>query len=339
MKKIFLKDIAEALNLSKTAVSMVLNHKGDENKISKETQKRVWDFARKHNYQPNQMARGLSLGKSETIGLIVPNISDIFYATIAHYVERKAKGLGYNVVFSSSNEDPETERQLINSMLNRQMDGLIIASTQKNKADIEALSREHFPFVLIDRHYPELSTNYVIVDNLRGGEQMTRHLLQQGRRRIGLVSIESELEALEQRHKGHEKAIRDSGLEYRPEIVKLLNPAGYKTEMEAALSQMLEGPHAVDGLVFTTHYLAAAGLRVLKGLKVKVPEEVALISFDELGAFDLVEPPITANQQPVENIGRFAVEILVHEIEKQKTAMEKQRVLPTQLLIRKSCGF
>ncbi|NRA50345.1 MAG: substrate-binding domain-containing protein, partial [Phaeodactylibacter sp.] len=86
-------------------------------------------------------------------------------------------------------------------------------------------------------------------------------------------------------------------------------------------------------------YLAAAGLRALKGLKVKVPEEVALISFNELGAFDLVEPPITVNQQPVENIGRFAVEILVHEIEKQKTAMEKQRVLPTQLLIRKSCGF
>lgn len=338
MKKVFLKDIAEALNLSKTAVSMVLNNKGDENKISKDTQKRVWDFARKHRYQPNQMARGLSLGKSDTIGLIVPNISDIFYAKIAHHVERKAKGLGYNVVFSSSNEDPETEKQLIYSMLNRQMDGLIIASTQKNQADIEELNRANFPFVLIDRHYPDLNTNYVIVDNQKGAESMTRHLLEQGKKRICLVSIESELDAMLQRRLGYEKALRDAGLELVSEMVKALSPFGYESEMEGAVREMLRGSQVVDGIVFTTHYLAASGLRVLKALKVKVPDEVAIISFDELGAFDLVEPPITANRQPVEEIGRFAVEILVHEIGKKKTGIEKQRVLPTQLLIRSSCG-
>jgi LacI family transcriptional regulator len=338
MKKIFLKDIAEALNLSKTAVSMVLNNKGDENKISKETQKRVWAYARAHHYQPNQMARGLSLGKSETIGLIVPNISDIFYATIAHHVERKAKALGYNVVFSSSNEDPATEKQLIYSMLNRQVDGLIIASTQKNQEDIEELNRSKYPFVLIDRHYPDLATNYVIVDNRRGTAQMTRHLLKQGRQRIGLVSIESGLEAMHQRQLGYEKALRDAGLEDGAETVKLLSPFEYESEMKEAIRSMLHGPRAVDGLVFTTHYLAASGLRALKALGVKVPGEVALISFDELGAFDLVEPPITANQQPVEDIGRLAVEILVHEIGRKGAGMDKQRVLPTQLLIRKSCG-
>ena len=338
MKKIFLKDIAEALNLSKTAVSMVLNNKGDENKISKETQKRVWAYAWAHHYQPNQMARGLSLGKSETIGLIVPNISDIFYATIAHHVERKAKALGYNVVFSSSNEDPATEKQLIYSMLNRQVDGLIIASTQKNQEDIEELNRSKYPFVLIDRHYPDLATNYVIVDNLRGTAQMTRHLLKQGRQRIGLVSIESGLEAMHQRQLGYEKALRDAGLEDGAETVKLLSPFEYESEMKEAIRSMLHGPRAADGLVFTTHYLAASGLRALKALGVKVPGEVALISFDELGAFDLVEPPITANQQPVEDIGRLAVEILVHEIGRKVAGMDKQRVLPTQLLIRKSCG-
>lgn len=338
MKKIFLKDIAEALNLSKTAVSMVLNNKGDENKISKETQKRVWAFARAHHYQPNQMARGLSLGKSETIGLIVPNISDIFYAKIAHHVERRAKGLGYNVVFSSSNEDPETEKQLIYSMLNRQVDGLIIASTQKNQAEIQELNRAKFPFVLIDRHYPGLATNYVIVDNLRGVENMVKHLLGLGRRHVGLVSIESELDAMLQRRLGYEKALLDAGLKLAPERVKLLDPFNHELEMERAVRDTLRGPHAVDALVFTTHYLAASGLRALKALKVRVPDEVAIMSFDELGAFDLVEPPITANRQPVEEIGRLAVEVLVHEIGGKGAAMDKQRVLPTQLLIRSSCG-
>lgn len=338
MKKIFLKDIAEALNLSKTAVSMVLNNKGDENKISKETQQRVWAFARAHHYQPNQMARGLSLGKSETIGLIVPNISDIFYAKIAHHVERRAKGLGYNVVFSSSNEDPDTEKQLIYSMLNRQVDGLIIASTQKNQAEIQELNRAKFPFVLIDRHYPGLATNYVIVDNFRGVKNMMKHLLGLGRRHIGLVSIESELDAMLQRRLGYEKALLDAGLKLVPESVKLLDPFNYEPEMQRAVRDTLRGPHAVDALVFTTHYLAASGLRALKALKVRVPDEVAIMSFDELGAFDLVEPPITANRQPVEEIGRLAVEVLVHEIGEKGAAMDKQRVLPTQLLIRSSCG-
>ena len=338
MKKIFLKDIAVALNLSKTAVSMVLNNKGDENKISKETQQRVWDFARKNHYQPNQMARALSLGKSETIGLIVPDISDIFYAQIAHYVELKAKALGYNVVFSSSNEDPETERALIYSMLNRQVDGLIIASTQKNQADIEELNRTNFPFVLIDRHYPELDANYVIVDNFRGVQNMTRHLIGNGYRRIGLVSIESGLDAMLQRRLGYEAALRDAGIADRPGIQKELDAFNYEAAMEEAIRDMLHGPDAVDAIVFTTHYLAASGLRVLKSLEVTVPEEVAIISFDELGAFDLVEPPITANKQPVDEIGSLAVEILVNTIEKQGGGQEKQRVLPTELLIRKSCG-
>ncbi len=338
MKKIFLKDIAEALNLSKTAVSMVLNNKGDENKISKETQQRVWDFARKHRYQPNQMARGLSLGKSETIGLIVPNISDIHYATVAHYVERKAKQLGYNVVFSSSNEDPETEKQLIYSMLNRQVDGLIIASTQKNGPEILELSAAQFPFVLIDRHYPGLATNYVIVDNLRGVENMTRHLLGNGRKHIGFITIESGLEAMLQRRLGYEKALQEAGLQVRTEMAKELHALRYEAEMQEAIRDMLRMPDAVDAIVFSTHYLAAAGLRVLKALNVDIPGEVAVISFDELGAFDLVEPPITANRQPVEEMGGLAVEILAHEMKKQRGVLEKQRVLPTQLLVRKSCG-
>ena len=131
MKKIFLKDIAEDLNVSKTTVSLVLNNKGDENKISKATQQRIFAYAEKHNYVPNQLARGLSRGISETIGLIIPNISDIFYAKIASSVEKKAKSFGYTVIYSSSNEDPQMETELIRSMLHRQVDGLVIASTQK----------------------------------------------------------------------------------------------------------------------------------------------------------------------------------------------------------------
>ena len=338
MKKIFLKDIAEELNLSKTAVSLVLNNRGDENKISKETQKRIIDFAKKSNYRPNQMARGLSLGKSETIGLIVPNISDIFYAKIAHHVELKAKEFGYNVVFSSSNESSELERELIFTMLNRQVDGLIIASTQKNGADIIKLKEAKFPFVLIDRHYPDIKTNYVIVDNFGGTKDMTKHLLNNGRRKIGFISIESQLDALLQRRLGYEMALSEGGLEVDQNIIKELHAFNYEVEMKNVIKEMVSGLQGVDAIVFTTHYLAASGLRELKLLNIVVPNEVAIISFDELGAFDLVEPPITASKQPVDDIGNIAVEILINDIEKKNIKMENERVLQTNLLIRKSCG-
>ncbi len=338
MKKIFLKDIAEELGLSKTAVSLVLNNRGDENKISKETQKRILDFAQKNNYRPNQMARGLSLGKSETIGLIVPNISDIFYAKIAHHIELRAKKLGYNVVFSSSNEDAEMEKELIYSMLNRQVDGLIIASTQKNKDEILKLRKANFPFVLIDRHYPDIKTNYVIVDNFGGAKNITRHLLKNGRRNIGLVSIRSELDAVLQRRLGYETALIEEGLEINTQTIKELDPFAYKSEMKYAIKDMVSGSKGVDAIVFTTHYLAASGLRELKLLDVKVPSGVAIISFDELGAFDLVDPPISTSKQPVDDIGNLAVEILVNDIEKKNVKIKSQRTLQTQLLIRKSCG-
>lgn len=338
MKKLFLKDIAQELKLSKTAVSLVLNNRGDENKISKETQKRILDFAKKNNYKPNQMARGLSLGKSETIGLIVPNISDVFYAKIAHFVEIKAKEHGYNVVFSSSNEDSETEKELIYSMLNRQVDGLIIASTQENEEDILKLREAKIPFVLIDRHYPNIPSNYVIVDNFGGTEDMTKHLLSNGRKKIGLVTIKSQLEAMSQRRLGYESALKSKGLEIVPQCIKEVDSFNYHSEMKGAIKDMVQGANIVDAIVFTTHYLAASGLRELKLLGINIPDEVAIISFDELGAFDIVDPPITASKQPVEVMGNEAVEILVNDIEKKNLQMDNERILQTKLLVRKSCG-
>ena len=189
MKKVFLKDIAKDLNVSKTAVSLVLNNKGDENKISQDTQRKIIDYAKTHNYVPNQLARGLSRGKSETIGLIIPNISDTFYAKVASFIEKKAKEHGYTVIFSSSNEDPKMEAELIQSMLNRQVEGLIIASTQQNQKEIRSLKNGNFPFVLFDRHYPESETDYVVVDNFGGSRIATEHLLNLGRRKIGFVTL------------------------------------------------------------------------------------------------------------------------------------------------------
>ena len=335
MKKIYLKDIAENLNVSKTAVSLVLNNKGDENKISPDTQQRILSYAKKHNYVPNQLARGLSRGKSETIGLIVPNISDTFYAHVAGCVERKAKELGYTVIFSSSHEDADKERELIHSMVNRQVEGLIIGSTQKNQKEIQSLKSTEFPFVLIDRHYPDFDTDSVIIDNFEGARTATEHLIKLGRKRIGFITLKPKLEAMRQRLLGYEHAVASTGLE---KFVKELDPHKYKTEMETALKDLWKFPNSVDAIVFSTHYLTALGLRELKRLGVKIPREVAIVSFDQLDAFDLVEPPITSIVQPVEDIGNLAAQVLISKIKGEPIPNNVSRVLSTRLAIRKSCG-
>ena len=338
MKKIYLKDIAKGLNVSKTTVSLVLNNRGNENKISLETQKKVFDYAKKHDYKPNHFARGLSRGKSDTIGLIIPNISDVFYAKIAGCIEKKAKEFGYTVVFSSSNEDPGIEQELISSMLNRQVDGLILASTQQNSLEIERLKKAEFPFVLIDRHYPNIDTNFVVVDNYGGVNKATKHLLKLERKKIAFISLKSELGAMRQRLLGFQDALLDFNIELNRDHIKELSFENYQNEMLQAIKELVQYPDKVDAIVFATHYLTSSGLRQLRSIHMDVPREIAIVSFDELSAFDLIDPAITAIIQPVEEIGNFAVEILLDEIEGRNGKVRIEKVLETELLIRKSCG-
>ncbi|UOY05881.1 LacI family transcriptional regulator [Muricauda sp. SCSIO 64092] len=338
MKRVFLKDIAKDLNVSKTTVSLVLNNKGDENKISQDTQQKIIAYAKEHSYVPNQLARGLSRGKSETIGLVIPNISDIFYARIAGFIERKAKKLGYTVIFSSSYEDPKKEGELIQSMLNRQVDGLIIASTQQNREEIQSLKANNFPFVLIDRHYPDSETDYVIVDNFEGTKKATAHLLSLGRRKIGFVTLKPGLEVIRQRLLGYQKALEIFGIAPIDELVHEVSRENYKEETVNGIKQLVQFPNAVDAIVFATHYLTAAGLRELKRLNIKVPQEVAIVSFDELEAFDLTDPAITAVTQPAADIGNVAVDILMDKIRGDAPPTQMGRVLDIELAIRRSCG-
>lgn len=338
MKKVYLKDIAKELNVSKTAVSLVLNDKGDKNKISQNTQKKILEYAKKHDYIPNQLARSLSMGKSDTIGLIIPNISDTFYSKVAGIIEKKAKEKGYTVLFSSSYEDPNTEGELIKSMLNRQVDGLIIASTQKNQKEMDFLKKEEFPFVLFDRHYPDNDTDYVIVDNFLGTKTATEHLIKLNRKRIGLITLKPELDAISQRYSGYKKALNDAGRLLEESLVKEIEREEYIEDMKTAINALIMGKNPVDAIIFSTHYLASQGLRVLKQMKINVPEDIAIISFDELSAFDLVDPPITSVIQPIKDIGASTIELLLERINGDKTNSKQALVLPTRLEVRGSCG-
>jgi len=189
LKKVSLNDIAKSLSVSKALVSFVLNGQGEEKGISSKTQERVRAKAKDLNYKPNFIARGLRLGKSHTIGLIVADISNKFYAKIAKRIEEVAAENNYHLIICSSDEDPVKELGLIEMLRERQVDGLIISTTQKDTTIFKQLKKEAFPFVLIDRNLPQLQTNYVGVENIKGAYLATQKLLTNNYQKIALLKI------------------------------------------------------------------------------------------------------------------------------------------------------
>ncbi len=340
MKKTSLSDIAEALGVSKTLVSLVLNNRGDEVGINKETQKKVIRMARKMNYKPNMVARGLRLGASKTIGLIIPNIGNLFFARITRVIEDEADKHGYRVMSVSSDENPEKEIGLIKVLLERQIDGLIIASSLKERSVILNLNKEKVPLVLIDRFFPRIKTNYVIVDNYRASYDVMTHLLKQGFKRIGLLKYTpSHLTTIKFRCEGYRDAIKDHGFRFNKNLVKEIPSGDIKKVMNQALPELLFKPVSADALFFLNNDLTIAGLSVINKLGLRIPQDVAIVSFDDLELFQLLYPPITAVAQPWQEMAKEAVRILIQEIRSSGNNKDKtQIVLPARLEVRRSCS-
>lgn len=341
MKRISLADIANELGVSRTLVSMVLNHRGDENGISKETQEKVWQKARELNYQPNRMARGLRLGRSNTIGLIVADISNSFYGRIARSVEDAAIRKGYHILVASSDEKEERETALMQMLIGRQVDGLIIASTMTDFKGFDALKQQGIPFVLIDRYFPQMDANYVIVDNSRAAQNMVAHLLKQNYRKIGLLTIApGHISTMKDRVEGYKVALAGAGYPFQAELLREIDFDDAQNSVRKAL-QSLIADHQVDAIFALNNNLAVASLNVLHEMNLNIPEDIALVSFDDTDLFRYCQPPITAIAQPDTVIGEKAFEVIFNEINqaKNKVAAPREIILPTTINIRMSCGY
>ena len=219
-KRTSISELAERLGVSKTLVSLVLNGKGDEFGIKEETQKKVLALAEELNYRPNQLARGLRLQKTQSIGLILSNISDPYYSHIARSVEDRAAEYGCNVLFSSSDENPEKELEDIQVFRDRRVDGLIISACQLNSDIILQLKKEHYPFVLIDRYFPNIKSNLVLFDNFGGAFKAVSHLLDLGFRQIGQLTICPHLHPIRERDRGYREALKQHGVQYTQQVIR-----------------------------------------------------------------------------------------------------------------------
>jgi len=337
MKKVSMKDIAKELNTSITTVSFVINGKSEEMGISPVTAKKVRDLIKKRGFNPNSAARILRTGKSKTIGLIVEDIGNYFFGNIAKVIEKEAHKNGYNVFFSSTENNDNTAKELITKMRNSSVDGYIITATQGLKDDIVKLKEENVPFVLIDRLVPNVETNYVILDNYIGSYDLTKHLLENGYTKIGFISIFSEMSAMVEREKGFMNAMADSGITVQQKkILKVTFGETDENIIKAIKKYLVKNPD-IDALFFATNYLGVIGIEALQQSNLNIPADIAVVSFDDNDLFRLLSPSITVAAQPIEEIATESIQLLLRIIKKeQKPLKTVGEIIKPKIIIRNS---
>ncbi|MBV7531909.1 LacI family DNA-binding transcriptional regulator [Chitinophaga sp. sic0106] len=335
MKGISIKDIAKQAGVSPTTVSFVLNGKAKEKRISDQVSKKIQKIAGKLKYKPNQLARGLRTGKTKTIGLIVEDIANNFFATLAKVVEDEADKYGYKVLYGSTEDNTEKAKGLLEVLKYRQVDGYIITPTKNLDKEIEQLQGAGKPIVLMDRYFPQMPSHYVVVDNYKGAYTATEHLVKQGYSKIAIVTTTSDQVQMKDRLQGYNDALKAAGITTNKALVKKLpfdlDREGFNNEIK----KFLTATKGLDAVFFATNYLGIYGIESIRSLGWTIGADIGVVSFDDHDIFRLHSPAITCVAQPLREIGENLVSILMKELNQPTTTMQ-QVVLPLELIIRPS---
>lgn len=335
MKKTSLKDIAQKAGVSTALVSYVLNGKEKETRVGEVIAKKVREIAKELNYQPNHLAKSLRSGKTHTIGLIIADISNPFFANIARVVEDEAKRNGYTVIIGSCDENADKSWDLLNVLINRQVDGFIIVSCEGSENQIQYLKERNLPFVLLDRHFPDIQTDFVATNNYKASYDAGIHLIKSGYERIGLIAYKSEMYHMVERIRGYKYALSDNNIEFESNWLKEVQFETMERDVKTAIDELLASEHKVEALIFATYGLAINGLKYINELRLKVPSDLAIVSFGQAEVFDLYYCPITYLRQPLELLGKTSVEYLLKKLKNPDEGM-KQMLMEAKLIARDS---
>ena len=324
-----LKELAEKIGVSRTTVSRVMSGNAEKYRISEKTVKKVKAAAEHYGLMPNQVALNLRLQKTDTIGLLIPDIANPFFANLAQGVEEELRAHGKMLLLCNSNENTDLEAETLTNIVRRQIDGLLVAPVGLSGDHFKALSGK--PIVFIDRYFHDLDIPHVSTDNHAGAYKATRYLLDRGHERIACIQGLRATVSNQDRVKGYEQALNEKGLNPKTLGDGFTIENGYQSTLEVL--DKAERPTAI----FTLNNLIAVGaLQALREKNIKVPEEVSLISFDEQPYFALTSPPVTTIRQPVKQIAKEAVQKLLVRLKGETTSslmiqpeiIERKSVLP-----------
>jgi len=310
-KEVTIYDIAQKLALSSATVSRGLkNHPA----VNKHTLKRVQEAARELGYRPNTFASNLRTQKTNTIGVIVHELNSNFITSVLAGIEKITTEAGYDLIIAHSSESYEKEAANALNLFHKRVDGLI-ASLSFDTKDLDhfnVFTEKGIPLIFFDRVEESAGNTKVIIDNYKCGYQATQHLIEQGCRRIVLVTASLKRNVYAQRHKGYADALHDNNISYNKELV-LIKDLSEQGGMEAALQIMKMSP-LPDGAFITNDFSAAVCMRVLKEHGIQIPEDIAIVGFNNDAVSKIVEPQLSTVQYPGIDVGQIAARNLINHL-------------------------
>ncbi len=327
-------DVARECGVGTMTVSRVVN---GGKLVSAKTAARVRATIQRLGYEPNEAARILKGQTSRTIGLIVPDLADAFFSICAHAVQQLAAKHGYMTLLLASERNPDSEAGELAMMKSRNIAGILIVPTNPNcVGQLKELRAQGIPVVMLDRTFPGLDAGEVMVENDEGAQKAVNHLIEHGHESILCVGYDSQFNSIALRMAGYDKAMTRAGLKPRYVVVE-----GASTVSPRVL-QKLRSSKPPTALFTLNNVTTTQILQTLRRENILVPREVAIVGFDDFELAPLLAVPLTAVRQPAAQLGRSATRLLLDWIrrapELDMRSLRAQVVLPTELIIRRSCG-
>jgi LacI family transcriptional regulator len=337
LESITIKDIAKALNLSYSTVSRALK---DSYKISEETRRIVQEYADAHSYRPNLLAQSLKNQRSRSIGVVLCNIPNVFFAEVISGIESAANNSDYLVIITQSQESYEREMKNVQNLTWRSVDGLLVSLSTESE-DLSHFSRLHeqgLPIVFFDRVTDQLQTHRVVADNSGGAYQGARHLIDSGYKRIAHVTSSPHISITRERREGYEKALQEAGIPLDESYIKYCMHGGMLfEEIEKVMTELLALPDPPDALLCASDRLTMGCYSIIHKKGLKIPDQMAIAGFSNFNSPELFCPSLTTIRQPAFEMGKTATEMLIGLIESKRPPTEFiKKVFPTELFIRDS---
>jgi LacI family transcriptional regulator len=329
-KRVTMYDVAQTAGVSLMTVSRVVNNKED---VSQATRDRVLDVIEQLSYRPSSIARGLATRRTRTLGVVVPDISNPFFASIVRSAEEEAYAKNYSVFLGNTNEDPKRELTVLQSLEDKQVDGLMLFSSRLEDDKLFKILK-HFPTaVLVFREKNGAEVGTLIVDDVYGGQSATEHLLKSGHRNIGLISGPPISLSTSGRLKGYQIALQSAGIPINDSWIRHCHPiveGGQETARE-----LLKNHPEITALFCHNDLVAVGALQACAELGFQVPDDVAIIGYDDIRLAELVSPALTTLRVSRIEIGTKTMQILLEQIEVEGAEPKEIHIKP-ELIVRAS---
>lgn len=331
-KKTTIYDIAKKLNITAATVSRALNNNP---KISEATRQLVLDTASKMNYERNKLALALKSGKSHNVGVIVPRIDSNFFGSVIRGVEEELNPHGYHVIICQSHEDEQIENVNIDTLLNAQVDGILISTSNTKTEPFNRILKKNIPLVFFDRRKSMNGVSSVTINDFDGGYKATKHLLDQGCKRIAHFSGDRSIEIFEERYKGYKQALIDAGIPYNDAYV--VQTKSNREDGKRAIKQLLDLTPPPDALFSASDFAALGAIQELKSQNINIPNEFSVVGFANEPFTKFMELSIsTVDQSPLE-MGKMAARVFLEQVTNSThVKIEKKVVLVPELIVRNS---